>query len=113
MNKRTPVPGYRLLPSPSMKLKLKDNHYDTPCRNQTWCQTCFLFLESLEIFLNEQKKKIMIDGEYKKQEKFVKIYHRILKVRKDILNKSSTASAPVIQAYLLYTCYVYQCLYEK
>ena len=31
MNKRTPVPGYRLLPSPSTKLKLKDNHYDTPC----------------------------------------------------------------------------------
>ena len=31
MNKRTPVPGYRLLPSPSTKLKLKENHYDTPC----------------------------------------------------------------------------------
>ena len=31
MNKRTPVPGYRLLSSPSMKLKLKDNHYETPC----------------------------------------------------------------------------------
>ena len=26
MNKRKPVPGYRLLPSPSTKLKLKDNH---------------------------------------------------------------------------------------
>ena len=31
MNKRTPFPGYRLLPSPSTKLKLKDNHYETPC----------------------------------------------------------------------------------
>ena len=31
MNKRTPVPGYKLLPSPSTKLKLKDNHYETPC----------------------------------------------------------------------------------
>ena len=31
MKKRTPVPGYRLLSSPSMKLKLKDNHYETPC----------------------------------------------------------------------------------
>ena len=31
MNKRTPVPGYGLLPSQSMKQKLKDNHYDTPC----------------------------------------------------------------------------------
>ena len=32
MNKKTPVPGYRLLSSPSTKLKLKDNHYQTPCR---------------------------------------------------------------------------------
>ena len=31
MNKKTPVPGYRLLSSPSTKLKLKDNHYETPC----------------------------------------------------------------------------------
>ena len=31
MNKRTPVPGYRLLSSPSTKLKLKDIHYETPC----------------------------------------------------------------------------------
>ena len=31
MNKRTPVPGYRLLRSPSTKIKLKDNHYETPC----------------------------------------------------------------------------------
>ena len=31
MNKRTPLPGYRLLSSPSTKLKLKDNHYETPC----------------------------------------------------------------------------------
>ena len=41
MNKRTPVPGYRLLSSPSMKLKLKDNHYETPCifskNNNTGC----------------------------------------------------------------------------
>ena len=34
MNKRTPVPGYRLLSSPSTKLKLKDNHYQTPCSSQ-------------------------------------------------------------------------------
>ena len=27
MNKRTPVPGYRLLSSPSMNLKLQDYHY--------------------------------------------------------------------------------------
>ena len=26
MNKRTPAPGYR-------KLKLKDNHYQTPCKS--------------------------------------------------------------------------------
>ena len=31
MNKRTPVPGYRLLPIPSTKLQRKDNHYYTPC----------------------------------------------------------------------------------
>ena len=31
MNKKTPVPGYRLLSSPSTRLKLKDTHYDTPC----------------------------------------------------------------------------------
>ena len=34
MNKRTPVPGYRLLPSLSTKLKLKDNHYEAPCMIQ-------------------------------------------------------------------------------
>ena len=33
MNKRTPVPGYRLLSSPSTKLTLKDNHSLTPCIN--------------------------------------------------------------------------------
>ena len=36
MNKRTPVPGYRLLPILSTKLQLKDNHYYTPC---TSCRT--------------------------------------------------------------------------
>ena len=32
MNQRKPVPGYRLLSIASTKLKLKDNHYQTPCR---------------------------------------------------------------------------------
>ena len=36
MNKKTPVPGYRLLSSPSTKLKLKDNHYETPCTNHIY-----------------------------------------------------------------------------
>ena len=31
MNKRIPVPDYRLLCSLSTKLKLKDNHNQTPC----------------------------------------------------------------------------------
>ena len=31
MKERTPVPCYKLISSPSTKLKLKDNHYQTPC----------------------------------------------------------------------------------
>ena len=37
MNKRTPLPGYRLFSRPSTDLKLKYNHYQTPCR------TTFIF----------------------------------------------------------------------
>ena len=79
-------------------------------RNKTWCQTCFLFPESQEHIFNcteirENMKDVningvnyeMIYGEYEKQEKFVKIYHLMLKVRKDMLNKSSTAGGPVHQ----------------
>ena len=45
MNERTPVPGYKLLPSPSMKLKLKDNHYETPCIILEWqfVQICVIY----------------------------------------------------------------------
>ena len=74
-------------------------------RNQTWCQTCSYFQSLLNIFSMNRNKTKSLMIEYKKQEKFVKIYHRMLKVRKHILNKSSTACAPLSQAYLLYTCY--------
>ena len=42
MNKRAPVPGYRLLSSPSMKLKLKDDHYETPCICYILHATCYI-----------------------------------------------------------------------
>ena len=42
MNKRTPVPGYRLLPSSSTKLKLKDNHYETPCKADNFVVDVFV-----------------------------------------------------------------------
>ena len=31
MNKKSPVPAYRLLSKPSNKLKLFINHYESPC----------------------------------------------------------------------------------
>ena len=31
MNKKTPVPAYKLLSNPSNKLKLFINHYESPC----------------------------------------------------------------------------------
>ena len=39
MNERTPLPGYRLFSRPSTDLKLKYNHYQTPCTilvNNIW-----------------------------------------------------------------------------
>ena len=52
MNKRTPVPGYRLLPSPSTKLKLKDNHYETPCifTLTKACQNLLLQIHLVDLF---------------------------------------------------------------
>ena len=41
MNKRTPLPGYRLLSSPSTKLKLKDSHYETPCNRVNFLENWF------------------------------------------------------------------------
>ena len=32
MNKKTPVPAYRLISNLSNKLKVFINHYETPCR---------------------------------------------------------------------------------
>ena len=79
-------------------------------KNQLWCQTCFLFPESQQhlFYCTEIRKNMkgvnmmgvnyeMIYGESEKQEKFVKIYHIILKVRKEILSKSPTAGGPVHQ----------------
>ena len=83
---------------------------ETAYRNQTWCQTCFLYPESqLHIYhCNEIRQKLkdvnfnevnyeMIYGDGENEEKFVKIYHLMLKVRKDLLSKFSTAGGPVHQ----------------
>ena len=34
MNKKTPVPAYKLLSNPSNKLKLFINHYESPCTSK-------------------------------------------------------------------------------
>ena len=39
MNKKTPVPAYKLLSNPSNKLKLFINHYESPC---TFPQQCVI-----------------------------------------------------------------------
>ena len=83
---------------------------ETAYRNQSWCQTCFLYPESqCHIYhCTEIRKKLknvnfnecnyeMIYKDGENQEKFVKIYHLMLKVRKDSLSKSSTAGGPVHQ----------------
>ena len=49
MNKKTPVPAYRLLSNPSNKLKLFINHYETPCISS--------FIMSLKLINGDLLKK--------------------------------------------------------
>ena len=50
MNERSPVSAYRLLSRPSTKLKLKDNHYQTPCRYE------FFWKLDIKMYISNDKK---------------------------------------------------------
>ena len=78
--------------------------------NKTWCQTCFLFPESQEhifqcIDIRKRLKIVNFDGvscdmSYKNcenQEKFAKIYHLMIQIRKDMMRKSSSDGGPLHQ----------------
>ena len=70
MNKRTPFPGSRLLPSQSKKLKLKDNHYGTPC------SMCSLALGTRP---NKKPKLNLTDSTKDKKECRLYIHHTIIR----------------------------------
>ena len=78
--------------------------------NKTWCQTCFLFPESQEhifqcIDIRKRLKDVNFDGvscdmSYKNcenQEKFAKIYHLMIQIRKDMIRKSTSDGGPLHQ----------------
>ena len=76
--------------------------------NKTWCQTCFLFPESqIHIFHSTDIRKRLKDGNLnginydmiygscEKQERFVKIYHLMLQIRKDMIREKKKRSKEI------------------
>ena len=53
MNKKSPVPAYRLLSKPSNKLKLFINHYESPCRIES------ISVEKLTVTAEKQGDQVL------------------------------------------------------